>query len=337
MDNTFSSYKIDDRSLIAFVKRELHNLALQLGFTPHRAAETDIIIAELTSNLIKHAGGGELLFRSQRINGHNEIEIYCLDNGVGIDNVVKIMNDGYSTSNTLGEGLGAIKRLSNDFQIYSMRGWGTVQYIKICEKADFPVSSVIPGFNFSVLQVNYPGEKVCGDGYYVKHTSKGFQIFVGDGLGHGANAHEAIEMAVKAFRRSTASESTEILREIHDAVKKSRGLVATVATVDYHTQTWNICGIGNINTRIYMGIENKTYTPFNGILGLNIPRTLNSTTVPYLKHQVLVMHSDGLKTRWNLNELISIIKQNPGIIASSLYKDNIRGTDDAIILVGKIT
>ena len=112
--------------------------------------------------------------------------------------------------------------------------------------------------------------------------------------------------------------------------------VATIASVDYKSETWNICGIGNINTRIYMGLENKTYTPYNGIIGHNIPRTLNSTTVPYLKHQIIIMHSDGLKTRWNLNDLISIIKQGPGLIASSLYKDNMRGTDDATILVGKI-
>jgi len=336
MDNTFSSYKIDDRSLIAFIKREIHNLALQLGFTPHRAAETDIIIAELTSNLIKYADGGELLYKSRQVEGRNEIEIYCIDNGRGIDNVVKIMNDGYSTSNTLGEGLGAIKRLSNDFQIYSMRDWGTVQYVKICEKSDISAAVPIPGFNFSVLNVNYPGEKVCGDGYYIKYTSKGFMIFLGDGLGHGANAHEAVQLAIKAFRRSVESEPSNILREIHDAVKKSRGLVATIASVDYKSQTWNICGIGNINTRIYMGLENKTYTPYNGIIGHNIPRTLKDTTVPYLKHQIMIMHSDGLKTRWNLNDLTSVIKQPPGLIASSLYKDNIRGTDDATILVGKI-
>jgi anti-sigma regulatory factor (Ser/Thr protein kinase) len=336
MDNTFSSCKIDDRSLIAFIKREIHNLALQIGFTPHRAAETDIIVAELTSNLIKFPGNGELLYRSHQIDGKNGIEIYCLDNGTGIDNVFKIMNDGYSTSNTLGQGLGAIKRLSNDFQIYSMKGWGTVQYVKICDHADYQIPPPGPGLNFSALSVNYPGERVCGDGYYIKYSPKGFQIFVGDGLGHGSNANEAVQLAVKAFEQSKATESTIILREIHDAVKKSRGLVATIAAVDYNAQTWNICGIGNINTRIYNGMENKTYTPYNGILGHNIPRTLNSTTVPYQKHQIIIMHSDGLRTRWNLNDLVSIIKQKPSLIASSLLKDNIRGTDDATVLVGKI-
>ncbi|KRD08855.1 serine/threonine protein kinase [Flavobacterium sp. Root901] len=336
MDNTFSSYKIDDRSLIAFIKREIHNLALQLGFTPHRAAETDIIVAELTSNLIKYANGGELLYRAHLDGEYNAIEIYCLDNGDGFENLTKIMNDGYSSSNTLGHGLGSIKRLSNDFQIYSMKDWGCVQYVKICEKPDYQPQALQSGLNHMEIALNYPGEKVCGDGYYIKQTRKGFQIFVGDGLGHGENAYEAVQMAIKAFRQSIEFEPAELLREIHAKVKKSRGLVATIVSVDYNAEVWNICGIGNINTRIYNGLENKTYTPYNGIIGHNIPRTLNSTIVPYKKHQIIIMHSDGLRTRWNLNDLTSILKQNPGIIGAAIFKENIRGTDDATILVGKI-
>jgi anti-sigma regulatory factor (Ser/Thr protein kinase) len=336
MDNTFSSHKIDDRSLIAFIKREIHNLALQLGFSAHRAAETDIIISELTSNLIKYAKGGELLYRAHFNDGYNEIEIYCLDKGIGIDNVGRMMSDGYSSSSTLGHGLGAIKRLSNDFQIYSMRNWGTVQYVKICEKADFPVPVPQNGLSYGAVALNYPGEKVCGDGYHVKHSRRGFQIFMGDGLGHGEKANEAVQLAIKIFKQSAEFEPSAIIRDIHSDVKKSRGLVATIASVDYNTETWTICGVGNINTRLHNGLENKTYTPYNGIIGHNIPRTLTSTTIPYKKHQILVMHSDGLRTRWNLNEFTSIFKQIPGIIASSVLKENIRGNDDATILVAKI-
>lgn len=336
MDNTFSTYKIDDRSLIAFIKREIHNLALEIGFTPHRAAETDIIVAELTSNLIKYANGGELLYRAHLEEDQKQIEIYCLDNGMGFENVAKIMNDGYSSSNTLGHGLGSIKRLSNDFQIYSMRNWGCVQYVKICEKPDFKFPLLKTGLNYATIAVNYPGEKLCGDGYYIKHSSKGFQIFVGDGLGHGEAANDAAQLAIKVFRQTTEWDPAEILREIHSKVKKTRGLVATIASVDYKSEVWTLCGIGNINTRIYNGLENKTYTPYNGIIGHNIPRTLNNTIVPYKKHQIIIMHSDGLRTRWNLNDMTSIFKHNPGIIAASLLKENIRGTDDATILAGKI-
>lgn len=336
MDNTFSSYKIDDRSLVPFIKREIHNLALESGFGAHRAGEIDIIIAELTSNLIKYADYGELLYRVATVDEKKAIEICCIDNGRGIENVNKIMADGYSSTNTLGQGLGAIKRLSNEFSIYSIRNWGTVQYIKILENTAFVQSPVRKNLSFAGVRVNCPGERVCGDGYFVKSVQGGFQIFVGDGLGHGINAHEAVEQAIKAFKLSKETDPAEVLRDIHADVKKTRGLVATVAAVDYKTGLWNICGIGNIGTRIYDGLENKTYTPYNGIVGHNIPRTLKCTSLPYRKHQLVVMFSDGLKTRWTLNDLPSIQKYDPALIAATLYKGNVRGNDDTTVFVGKI-
>jgi len=322
--------------MVPFIKREIHNLALEEGFTPHRAGELDIIVSELTSNLIKYAVRGELLYRIRKLDDRKEIEIFCLDNGAGIENVNKIMRDGYSSANTLGQGLGAIKRLSNEFQVYSMKDWGTVQYVKVCDAIDTALPATRKNFNYSAISVNCPGEKVCGDGYYVKTIQGGFQIFVGDGLGHGVNAHDAVEQAKAIFKLTKYTDPVDILREIHDGVKKSRGLVATVVSVDYKTALWTICGIGNISTRIYSGMENKTYTPYNGILGHNVPRTLNNTKVPYERHQMIVMHSDGLRTRWNLSDLLSILKQEPGVIAASIYKNCVRGNDDATILAGKI-
>ncbi|MFY0481415.1 SpoIIE family protein phosphatase [Flavobacterium sp. PLA-1-15] len=336
MDKTFTSYRIEDRSLVAFIKREIHNLALQCGFTAHRAGETDIIIAELASNLIKFAGSGELLYRAVPHQGKWKIELYVLDKGIGIDNIAKIMHDGYSSSNTLGQGLGAIRRLSNTFQIYSMKGWGTVQYVEICESVTSEPPVVTQLLPHAVIATNCPGEKVCGDGYHIKYLPGGLQIFVGDGLGHGPNAFEAVQNAISVFKGSMEKDPTAIIREIHERVKKTRGLVATVASVDYASGIWTICGVGNISTRLYMGMENKTYTPYNGIIGHNIPRTLNNTTVPYSRHQILIMHSDGLRTRWNLNDLKSIIKQDSALVAAALYKDNWRGNDDATIMVAKL-
>ena len=334
MDKFFSTYQIDDRSLVAFIKREIHNLAVNNGFSTHRAAEVDIIVSELTSNLIKYAERGELLYRIHAGENGTEIQIYCIDNGAGIDNLQRIMNDGFSTANTLGQGLGAIKRLSNEFQIFSIRNWGTVQYIRIANTTqDMPERKTL---DFAAIQVCLPGEVVCGDGYHVKYTTGGFQIFVGDGLGHGANANIAVEEAIKAFRICREKDPAEIIRDIHSSVRKTRGLVATIATVDYKSAQWTICGVGNISTRIFNGVESKTYTPYNGIVGHNIPRTINNTIVPYEKHQTIVMHSDGVKNRWNLSDLQSIMKYEPEMIAAALYKDQMRGTDDATVFVGKI-
>jgi anti-sigma regulatory factor (Ser/Thr protein kinase) len=336
MVNTFATYKIGDRSMVPFIKREIHNLVLQHGFSAHRAAEVDIVVSELTSNLIKYAAEGEMLYRVQQDGIGHALEIYCMDRGAGIRNVARYMNDGVSTGGSLGQGLGAIKRLSSDFQIYSMPSWGTVQYVRMELQADANWAQDRFDLDYDVIATPHPNEAACGDGFGVKKTETGFQVLVADGLGHGEHAQEAAQRATQAFYDCKDSDPVAILRVMHEATKKSRGLVATVATADFTHASWSVCGVGNISTRIYTGLQAKTYTPYNGILGHNVPRTMNSTVAPLEKHQVLVMHSDGLRTRWNLNELLSIMKHSPGIIASSIYKESLRGTDDALILVGKI-
>jgi len=331
----FSSYKVDDRSYIAFVKREIHNLVHNAGFSTLRLGEIDIIISELTSNLIKYGGSGELLYRIASEKEAVFFEIFCIDNGPGISNISKMMKDGNSSSNSLGQGLGAINRLSDFFQIYSMGSWGTVLYSRVYQDPR-KIITRLHDVDFGTAQICAPGEQVCGDGYYVKETVHGKQIFVGDGLGHGAKANEAVQEAITAFKSCTENEPVEILRFMHQSVKKTRGLVATIACIDNRNKEWKICGIGNISTRLYSGMVCKNYTSYNGIVGHNIPRTLNSSVIPLEKHQTIIMHSDGIRTRWNINELPSLLKYDPYVIATAIYKDNARGNDDMTVLVGKI-
>ncbi len=335
MDSAFNSFVVGDRSMLSYIKREIHNLVLESGFSPHRAAETDIVLAELTSNLIKFAGSGELLFRRIDRDEVPGIELYCMDNGPGIENIAKMFADGYSTSNTLGHGLGAVKRLSDTFEIYSIKGRGTVQHARIFEKSREIAPERKKGFTCAAVMTNYPGETVCGDGYFVKPLGNGLLAMVGDGLGHGAYANEAVQAALQAFRYTRLTDPAEIIREIHMQVKRTRGLVCTVAHLDKKAGVWSLCGVGNIATRIYLGLENKTYTPYNGIIGHNIPRTMNNTLHPFSKDQMLVMCSDGIRTKWKLSEYPALLKEKPGLIAAAIYKENWRGTDDATVLVSK--
>lgn len=338
MDNSFfSAYKIEDRSYVSFIKREIHNALTQGGFNPRRTGEIDIIVSELASNLIKHANGGELLYRVAENEGNKIMEIFCIDKGPGTNDIARMMKDGSSSTNTLGHGLGAINRLSDFFQIYSMRDWGTVSYSGSNKNLPPTVFQRNKDeIKFKVLQTCMPGEKVCGDGYFIKKTDNQTQIFVGDGLGHGENAHEAVQSAIAAFKDCDHSSPAEILRFIHQRVKKTRGLVATVACLEHEKKEWKICGIGNITTRLYHGIDPKNYMAHNGIVGLNVPNTMNDYIVEKEKYQHIIMYSDGIRTRWDLMKYPSILKYDSSIIAGVIYKDHARGNDDVTILVGKI-
>lgn len=336
MDNTvFLNYKIEDRSYVSYIKREIHNLVVTEGFSSQKIGEIDIVVAELTSNLIKFAETGELLYRISSDDQGVFFEIHCIDNGKGIKNLSRMMQDGVSSSDTLGQGLGAIERLSDISAIYTTMDWGTVVHSKVY-KNEVAYSERKRIVDLGALQVCCPGEKVCGDGYTIKKVDNGFQFFMGDGLGHGINAYEAALEAIKAFKECREKSPAEVLRYIHQNVKKTRGLVGTVATLDITGQKWSICGVGNISTIVYTGLTAKNYTPYNGILGHNIPRTLNDSVQDLEKYQTLIMHSDGLRTRWNLTDLPGILKYDPNTIAAALYKDNARHNDDMSVFAAKI-
>ena len=63
MDKTlFKSHLIEERSQLAFIKREIHNTA-KTHFSESRTGEIDIVVSEMLSNIIKYATRGELLVR----------------------------------------------------------------------------------------------------------------------------------------------------------------------------------------------------------------------------------------------------------------------------------
>jgi anti-sigma regulatory factor (Ser/Thr protein kinase) len=334
--NFFTSYKIEDRSYLAMIKREIHKEVLRAGFPPARAAEIDIIVAELTSNLIKYAGGGELLFRLEQEKGLTRFETICLDDGDGMVNVPQMMRDGVSTGTSLGQGLGAIHRLSDLFQVYSLKQWGTVAYSKVfSRKQDGPPPSARP-WKAQMLSTPKPGEDVCGDGFFVKEFKGGIQFFHGDGLGHGLQAYEAVRLAIAAFKICPDKDPPAVLRFIHNEVKKSRGLVGMVAALDFKTGVWKFCGIGNIAARIYEGLVFKSFMSYNGILGLHLPGALSANEYAGQSGQCLIMGSDGLRSNWDLSRYPGVLKYDSTILAAILYKDYGRKTDDASVLVGKI-
>jgi len=339
MDRSFTSYHIEDRSFASYIKREIHREATHGHFTRQQIGEIDIIVSELTSNLVKHAGSGELLYR---IFNHQEtestFEILCMDKGPGIADLNRMKKDGNSTTNTLGQGLGAIERLSNYSQVYSMPGWGTILLARITtRKAESIIRKNGREIGISALCVNKPNETVCGDGYRIRKMSTGVQVFFGDGLGHGPQAKEAVDRAGDFFLDCDETEPVAILRKIHETVRRTRGLVATIVTIDNQRNEWTICGVGNIITRMYSGMQYRNYPGYNGTVGLNIPNTMKSTTYPIEARQHLVMCSDGLLTRWDLNRYPSVFKYDNVILAAALYRDYSRRTDDASVLIAKVS
>ena len=335
VNRTHLAFKANDRSYFAILKKEIHAVAVSAGFSGSKVGEIDIVVAEIVSNLVKHAQGGQILVKLIEQNSIQGIELISVDGGPGMTDITRMVADGVSTKKTLGQGLGAMKRLSDVFQVYSLKEWGTIILLRLFEKP-IPSSQNQPKTDVKSVVIPKSGEEKCGDGFFSMLGRDYVKFFLADGLGHGPEAEKAVLIAGEAFQNTHESDPAEVIRYLNMSVKKTRGLVGTVVIFDLKAKAWKICGVGNIMTRISNHANNRNYTAYNGIIGLNVPSTLNSQHIDYESGQHLIMCSDGLKSKWDPYKYPSIFRYDLSILSTALIKDFSRNTDDVSVAVCKI-
>ena len=95
MDKSFTSYRIEERSYVSYIKREIRSQTMHARFSETQVGEIDIIVSEISSNLVKHAGSGEILFRVFEPDEDSSVfEILSIDKGPGIADTARMMRDG---------------------------------------------------------------------------------------------------------------------------------------------------------------------------------------------------------------------------------------------------
>ncbi len=101
-------------------------LAGQLGFQQSDLTLVATAISELARNIVRYARRGEIILRQAQDGGVPGIVIIARDEGPGIPDVNRAMEQGYSTSGGLGLGLPGVRRIMDEFEIVSEVGKGTV-------------------------------------------------------------------------------------------------------------------------------------------------------------------------------------------------------------------
>ena len=116
---------IDSDSDIVAARQKGRELAAQCGFPSTDLAVVATAISELARNIVRYAVRGEIILRLIDDNGRRGVEVVATDDGPGIPDVTLAMQDGYSTSGSLGLGLPGVRRLMDEFEIASDFGKGT--------------------------------------------------------------------------------------------------------------------------------------------------------------------------------------------------------------------
>lgn len=149
---------------------------------------------------------------------------------------------------------------------------------------------------YGALRVPLHNEVVCGDGWHLAIDAQRVTVSVIDGLGHGPDAADAADAGSGQVR---------------------------------------FAGVGNIVASLWDGDGVRGMPSHPGIVGVQF-RKAQPFDFPHAAGKLLVMHSDGLQSRWTLRDHPGLLSRHPRIIAAVLARDYARGRDDCCVFVMRL-
>jgi anti-sigma regulatory factor (Ser/Thr protein kinase) len=329
LEVTMIALPVSDTSQVAEARRRASEIAQGDGFAESEVGRVALVTTELATNLVKHGGGGEILIGTFQDCGSDGVELLALDSGAGIANVKACLEDGYSSAGTAGHGLGAVHRQSDFVDIATWPGKGTAVLARL-EGTRRP-NSKRRRAHWGAVTVPKPGEVACGDAWSIADDAATRTIMVADGLGHGPEAAAAAVEAVRIFQRHKGHQVPTILEYVHGGLRATRGAAVSIARLDKASGRITFAGVGNVASVAVNGANIRRMVSLNGTAGHNA-RKIQAFDYPF-DGGVLILHSDGLGTGWNLNQYPGLIAAHPTLIAGVLYRDFWRRRDDVTIVV----
>jgi anti-sigma regulatory factor (Ser/Thr protein kinase) len=318
--------RVEDASAVASCRSAAAAMAGKLAFPAARADQLNLAVTEAASNLHKHAREGALLLRISRDEAVPGIELVTVDAGPGLRDVRAALRDGHSTAGTLGIGLGAIRRLADFCDLYSMPWHGTGLV------ARFWPTPRQPAVGCAGLIRPIGSEIESGDAFAAIQSGETVTAILCDGLGHGPLAATASSAAIASVLEDPHGEPAILLERVHRRLDRTRG--GAVGIVQIAGQVARFAGLGNVAAWILSGGSRTGMLSVPGIAG-HQARTIRQFEYQASGDAVIVLHSDGLSSRWDIGALPGLAGKDPLVIAATLLAEAGIHRDDAGVLVLK--
>jgi anti-sigma regulatory factor (Ser/Thr protein kinase) len=315
----------------AVARRAAADLCRRLQLSEATVARAELIAVELAGNILHHAERGHLFFTP--VPGQPaSLQIIAVDQGPGLGDPERALQDGFSTSSTPGLGLGAIRRQADGLDLYSRPGTGTVVAATLHDPPAGHASCD------AVISRHVEGETLNGDSWAVYPLEGRTVYFVVDGLGHGHYAAQAAATAIRVADSAFAAEPglplAAVIQRMHLPMQSTRGAAALLVSVEQHQVL--CCGVGNIaGVLCAPDGTSRNLVSHNGTVGHRMAR-VQEFSYPWTPGTLLILHSDGISARWKLAQYPGLLQHTPAIVAAILYRDGVRDRDDATILVARL-
>lgn len=301
-------------------------LARSAALPESKQSDAGIVATELATNLTRHATAGQVWLQVLVEGAHACVEIVAVDAGPGIPDVRRSLQDGYSTAGTAGTGLGAVRRLSSTFDLYSQPGQGTVVMSRLQSNGNSDQSVYMIG----AVSLPAPHETICGDSWRIVEKDRAVAVMVADGLGHGPLAAEAANQAADVFTTAPFAEASTFYGTAHQNLRSGRGAAVARALV-LPSGRLAYSGVGNISGSLLGADGSRGLPSQNGTVGAEM-RRVTTAEYDWPPRGLLLMHSDGLTARWSLDRYPGLVVRHPGVVAAVMYRDFVRGRDDATVV-----
>ena len=175
------------------------------------------------------------------------------------------------------------------------------------------------------------GERACGDGWAILPERERTLAVVVDGLGHGIEAALAASEAIRVVRGMPEASPSDLVHAAHGALRSTRGAAMAVAAIHDRSNSVAFAGVGNISAAIHSATASRSLPSHNGTVG-HVMRKVQEFHFDWPADAMLVIHTDGINTRWKTDSYPGLLRQDPALLAGVLLRDAARSRDDATVL-----
>jgi negative regulator of sigma-B (phosphoserine phosphatase) len=186
---------------------------------------------------------------------------------------------------------------------------------------------------FGIVHRPKSGNHISGDAYLIKEEGDATLICIADGLGSGEAAAEASQAAIRCAEVNSTLPLSDIMTKCHQALRGTRGAVIALMRIRFAESMITFVGVGNI------GIHTRSVAPIkpisrNGIVGYRLPR-LQEFTYPYTPGDLFVLHTDGISSRFILDDSLWKEVQDVQTMADEIAQNVGKDNDDVTILIAR--
>ena len=196
----------------------------------------------------------------------------------------------------------------------------------------------VPLIEYGVAKFVLPGQSESGDHHLVCCRQGGILIGAIDGIGHGEEAGVAAKAAVCLLKASVDEPVISLVQKCHENLRMTRGIVLSLASIDplHGMMTW--IGVGNVQgalmrTGASKGIVEQELLLRAGVVGSQLP-SLQAAVLPIAKGDTLIFATDGVRSEF-VKSLSAL--EAPQRAADRILEQYCRGSDDALVLVARLT